>query len=104
MSLLNLLAMVLQLSVVLIGFPAQVSRNYDKNENGEVSTKLYLVFSTFMFRFISTSIDGIWYVFVPDILAILIIGVTLSQIKYPRNSAARMIHTIYRFGADLKTR
>jgi hypothetical protein len=95
MILLKFVAMALQLGVVLIGFTAQVSRNYQRNENGEVKTKLYLLFSSFVFRFVSSASDVVWYVFVPDILGILILGVTLSQLKNPRNWAAYAIHIAY---------
>jgi hypothetical protein len=97
---LKIAALLLQLGVVLFGFTSQVSRNYQRNECGEVKIKLYLLFASFVCRFAGSLADRVWYVFVPDILGILILGVTVSQIKQPRNWAARAIHQAYEAAAS----
>jgi hypothetical protein len=93
--------MALQLSVVLLGFPSQIARNYRDGRCGETSLKLGLVFATFSSRFVNTGFDGVWYIFIPDSFAIVLIGITLWQLKSPRNFAARAVNTAWDGVSDL---
>lgn len=76
MHIFHVIALLLQFGVVLIGFPAQISRNYACNECGEPTIRVALLFLSFSTRFISTSIDGVWYVFIPDIFGVLLLGIS----------------------------
>lgn len=96
MTILYLVALALQFGVVLIGFPSQISRNYDRDECGEPTVRVLLLFSSFVARFTSTSIDGIWYVYLPDIFGVLLLAISCSQLKWPRNPASRVVHVAYR--------
>jgi len=83
--------MILQMSVVGLGYPMQIRKNYVNNINGEASFKLMLLFATFLTRMGQTYVDGAVYITVPDLIAVLMIGITISQIWYPRNSIAGCI-------------
>lgn len=100
MWILYLVALVLQFGVVLIGFPSQISRNYERNECGEPWIRVVLLFSSFLTRFATTSIDGIWYVYLPDIFGVLLLAVSCSQLRWPRNPVARIVHLAYRLVVD----
>jgi hypothetical protein len=86
-----MIVMVLQISVVCIGFPMQIRRNYINNENGETWLKLILVFLTFLTRMGQTYVDGAVYISVPDSIAVVMIGITIYQIWYPRNTLAKAV-------------
>jgi hypothetical protein len=104
MHILYLAALLLQFGVVLIGFPAQISRNYERNECGEAAVKVTILLSSFVTRFASTAIDGIWYVYLPDIFGVMLLVVTCSQLKKPRNPVARLVHKSYRGAVDFLSR
>ena len=104
MHILYLAALLLQFGVVLIGFPAQISRNYERNECGEAAIKVTILFSSFVTRFASTAIDGIWYVYLPDIFGVLLLAVTCSQLRNPRNPVASLVHRAYRHAVSFLPR
>lgn len=92
---LQILTLLLQCGVVFIGFPAQISRNYEKGESGEPVIRVVLLLSAFLSRFTSTAFEGIWYIWIPDLFGVALLSVSCSQVKRPRNRAAKAVHYAY---------
>lgn len=100
MYILNLAALLLQFGVVLIGFPAQISKNYEQDRCGNAAISILILFSAYSFRFPSTLFDGIWYVYLPDLVGIPLLAITCWQLKQPQHRGAQIVHVIYRFAED----
>lgn len=90
-TILEWMVFIVQTLVISVGYPAQINKNYHNNENGEHSFKLYLITLMFILRSIQNVGIDAWYYYIPDGLGIVLMIVTISQIKWPTNVVARIV-------------
>ena len=80
-----------QTLVIGVGYPGQIYKNYHAESNGEHSFKLYAITVMFALRTVQNIQIDAWYYYLPDMLGLVLMGVTISQIRWPRSRVARVV-------------